>query len=201
MTGPTLGNQQSFNPVYDPTGVTLTGVQAGIQVNPTSGLVTTESGGTATIHRRVGSQPTANVIFGLSSSNPQAGTIVAARPGLHAGRLVHAQRVTVTGVAGGVLATDIPRTRSSPAPAVSDDPTFNGFDPSDVYVTNLDTQTSICRSRTLASPPPTLLSGSNLTIHWDDTNTGNTATNSSWVDRYDCQRDNQPDAGHMQSSL
>src|SRR5439155_1285023 len=40
---------------------------AGISVNPTSGLVTTEAGGTATFNVVLTSQPTADVTIGLSS--------------------------------------------------------------------------------------------------------------------------------------
>ena len=42
---------------------------AGITVTPTSGLTTTEAGGTATFTVVLNSQPTANVTIGLTSSN------------------------------------------------------------------------------------------------------------------------------------
>src|SRR5256885_659345 len=42
---------------------------AGISVVPTSGLTTTEGGGTATFTVALTSQPTANVTIGLSSSD------------------------------------------------------------------------------------------------------------------------------------
>src|SRR5207249_410276 len=48
---------------------------AGITVNPTSGLTTTEAGGTATFSVVLDSQPTANVTIGLSSNNTAEGTV------------------------------------------------------------------------------------------------------------------------------
>src|SRR5207247_7702190 len=48
---------------------------AGITVNPTSGLTTTEAGGTATFTVVLTSQPTANVTVGVSSSDLTEGTV------------------------------------------------------------------------------------------------------------------------------
>ena len=48
---------------------------AGITVAPTSGLITTEAGGTATFTVRLNSQPTANVTIGISSSDTTEGTV------------------------------------------------------------------------------------------------------------------------------
>ncbi len=48
---------------------------AGITVNPTSGLITTEAGGTATFTIVLNTQPTANVTIGLSSSDTTEGTV------------------------------------------------------------------------------------------------------------------------------
>src|SRR6185369_13706375 len=56
----------------DPTNVTVTNQDddiAGFTFSATSGLVTTENGGTATFTVVLRSQPTADVTFGLSSSN------------------------------------------------------------------------------------------------------------------------------------
>ena len=46
---------------------------AGITVSPTSGLVTTEAGGTATFTIVLNTQPTADVTIGLSSSDTTRG--------------------------------------------------------------------------------------------------------------------------------
>ena len=48
---------------------------AGITVSPTSGLTTTEAGGTATFTIVLNSQPTADVSIALSSSDPTEGTV------------------------------------------------------------------------------------------------------------------------------
>ena len=44
-------------------------------MTPTSGLTTTEAGGTATFTVVLTSQPTANVTIGLTSSNTAEGTV------------------------------------------------------------------------------------------------------------------------------
>src|SRR5439155_7618215 len=63
-----------------PADVTVTNTNddtAGIVVTPTSGLFTTEAGGTATFSIVLTSQPTADVTIGVSSTNPGEGTISA----------------------------------------------------------------------------------------------------------------------------
>ncbi len=54
---------------------------AGITVTPTSGLTTTEAGGTATFTIVLTSQPTADVTIALSSSDPTEGTVSPASVG------------------------------------------------------------------------------------------------------------------------
>ena len=51
---------------------------AGYTITPTTGLVTTEAGGTATFTIRLNSQPTADVVIGLSSSDTSEGTVAPA---------------------------------------------------------------------------------------------------------------------------
>ena len=48
---------------------------AGITVTPTSGLTTTEAGGTATFNVVLDKAPTANVTIALSSSDSSEGTL------------------------------------------------------------------------------------------------------------------------------
>src|SRR5262249_29962417 len=57
LTGATVGGRQSLKPLYDPGDVTLLGVLAGVHVSPTSGLVTTEAGGSATFSVVLAKQP------------------------------------------------------------------------------------------------------------------------------------------------
>ncbi len=110
---------------------------AGITVDPTSGLVTTEAGGTATFTVVLNSQPTADVVIALSSSDTTEGTVSPASLTFTAGNWSAAQTVTVTGVdddvADGGIAYSIVT-----AAAVSADATYNGINPDDVSVTNSD---------------------------------------------------------------
>src|SRR5207249_6779117 len=76
---------------------------AGIVVSPTSGLVTTEAGGTATFTVVLTSQPTANVTIGLTSSNTGEGTVSPASLIFTAANWNVAQTVTVTGVDDSVV--------------------------------------------------------------------------------------------------
>ena len=71
---------------------------AGITVTPTSGLVTTEAGGTATFTVVLTTQPTADVTIGLSSSDTTEGTVVPASLTFTTANWNVAQTVTVTGV-------------------------------------------------------------------------------------------------------
>src|SRR5207248_2794717 len=71
---------------------------AGITVSPTSGLVTTEAGGTATFTVVLNSQPTANVTIPLSSGNTGEGTVSPASLTFTTANWNVAQTVTVTGV-------------------------------------------------------------------------------------------------------
>src|SRR2546427_404434 len=70
----------------------------GITVTPTSGLTTTESGGTATFTVVLATQPTANVTIGLSSSDVSEGTVSPASLTFTSGNWNTAQTVAVTGV-------------------------------------------------------------------------------------------------------
>jgi hypothetical protein len=116
-------------------------------VTPTSGLVTTEAGGTATFTVVLNTVPTADVFIGLSSSNPSEGrpsvTYLAFTP---ANALIP-QTVTVTGVPDNRADGDVAYTILT-MPAVSTDLRYSGVNPPDVAVTNRDDGTSP------PSPPP-----------------------------------------------
>ena len=104
---------------------------AGITVTPTSGLVTTESGGTATFSVVLNSQPTADVTIGLSSSDTTEGTVSASSLTFTAANWNTAQTVTVTGVDDAVVDGDVAYTVVTAA-AVSSDSAYNGLDAADV---------------------------------------------------------------------
>src|SRR5439155_21622480 len=69
VTAPAVSTDPNYNGL-DTVDVAVTNIdndQAGITVNPTSGLETTEAGGTATFSVVLNNQPGANVTIGLSS--------------------------------------------------------------------------------------------------------------------------------------
>lgn len=113
---------------------------AGVLVTPTSGLVTSESGGAATFTVVLTSQPTANVTINLSSNNPGEGTSSASSLTFTTANWNIAQTVTVTGTDDNAADGDIAYTIVL-NPAVSADPAYNGFDAADVGVTNTDNDT------------------------------------------------------------
>src|SRR5262249_25413507 len=99
---------------------------AGIIVTPTSGLTTTEAGGTAAFTIALNSQPTANVTIGLSSSDTTEGTVAPASLTFTAANWNVPQTVTITGVDDFVQDGDITYTIIT-APAVSADPIYNSL--------------------------------------------------------------------------
>src|SRR5205823_1446523 len=90
-------NYSGLNPA-DVSATNTDNDAAGITVGPTSGLTTTEAGGTATFTVVLTSQPTATVTIPLSSSNTGEGTISVATLTFTTGNWNAAQTVTVTGV-------------------------------------------------------------------------------------------------------
>ena len=112
---------------------------AGIKVQPT-GLSTTEAGGTATFTVVLNTQPTADVTIGLSSSDTTEGTVSPASVTFTSANWSLQQTVTVTGVSDALADGNIPYTIVT-APAASSDGKYNGIDPIDVAVTNIDNNT------------------------------------------------------------
>ncbi len=109
---------------------------AGISVSPISGD-TTEAGGTATFSVVLDSEPSADVVIGLSSTNTDEGTVSVSSLAFTAGNWDQPQQVTVTGVDDLVVDGDVAYTITT-APASSSDPGYNGFNAADVSVLNLD---------------------------------------------------------------
>src|SRR5262249_7172914 len=110
---------------------------AGITVNPTSGLTTTEAGGTATFTVVLHSQPTANVTIGLSSNDLTEGTVAPANVTFTSANWNVAQTVTATGVVDAIVDGNIAYPIVT-APATSTDPVYNNLNAADVAVTNTD---------------------------------------------------------------
>ena len=112
-------------------------VAAGITITPTSGLVTTESGGTANFTVVLDRYPTANVTLVLTSSNLAEGVVVPANRVFTQANWNQPQTVTVTGVDDGVIDGDQAYTIFT-VPAFSADPAYAGIDAPDVQVVNQD---------------------------------------------------------------
>jgi hypothetical protein len=108
-------------------------------LTPTSGLTTTEAGNSATFIVALNTPPTATVTLTLTSSDPTEGSLAPAV--LHFTPLNWNQPkiVTVTGVEDTEDDGDIAYTVIISA-AVSPDPRYNGLDPADVAVVNLDNE-------------------------------------------------------------
>ena len=129
---------------FDAADVSVTNTDddtAGITVSPTSGLTTTEAGGTATFTVVLTSQPTADVTIALSSSDLTEGTVGPASLTFTAANWNLAQTVTVTGVDDAIADGDIAYSILTAA-AVSTDGSYSGFDAADVSVTNTDNDTA-----------------------------------------------------------
>ena len=131
------GTRGQVSAAYDATGLTLHGELAGIKVEPSAGLQTSEAGGSASFDVVLDVAPGADVTVALSSSRPDEG-----RPSVELLRFTPQdwnlrQTVTVTGRDDDIDDGDVAY-RIVLSAAVSDDPAFDGFDPSDVLLTNVD---------------------------------------------------------------
>jgi hypothetical protein len=100
----------------------------GITVTPTTGLLTTEAGGTDTFTVVLDSLPVASVTIDLSSSNPAEGTVSPTSLTFTSGNGTTPQTVTVTGVNDAVVDGNIAYTIVT-------------INPADVSVTNIDDDT------------------------------------------------------------
>src|SRR6185436_4413629 len=114
---------------------------AGITVTPTSGLVTTEAGGTATFTVRLDTLPTADVTIGLGSSDTTEGTVSPSSLTFTPANGTTPQTVTVTGVDDPVQDGSVAYTIVTAA-AASADPLYAGRNAADVSATNQDDDTA-----------------------------------------------------------
>jgi hypothetical protein len=135
----------SDDPLYaviNPDDVSVTNIDddtAGITVSPTSGLITSENGETASFTIVLDSQPIADatVTIGLSSSVPTEGTVLPIQVIFTEVNWNIAQQIQVTGVDDFIIDGDKPYTIIT-TPATSTDPLYSGMVVSDVSVTNQD---------------------------------------------------------------
>ncbi|MEO8216430.1 MAG: Calx-beta domain-containing protein [Acidobacteriota bacterium] len=110
---------------------------AGIVVTPTSGLVTSEAGGTASFTVRLSSTPTSNVTINISSSDSSEGTVSQSSLTFTPANAFNPQTITVTGVDDTIIDGSVGYSIIT-APAISTDPVYSGRDAADVSVSNLD---------------------------------------------------------------
>jgi hypothetical protein len=110
-----------------------------ITVNPATGLTTTEDRGTATFAIGLTMKPTANVTIGIASSDTTEGAVSPPSLTFTPDNWDRLQTVIVTGIDDGSADCDIAYTVIT-RPAASSDPAYNGLDPADVSVTNLDNE-------------------------------------------------------------
>lgn len=139
VLGPAVSDDVNYNGL-DPADVAAVNVdneQPGITVTPTSGLTTSESGSNATFTVFLNQQPTADVTIGLSSGNLAEGTVSPSSVTFTTDNWNIPQTVTVTGVDDHRVDGDQPYTIIT-APATSADLNYNGVNPPDVSVLNLD---------------------------------------------------------------
>ena len=118
-----------------------------IVVGPTSGLTTTEAGGTDNFSVVLTRKPIADVVIPVSSDNTAEGTVSVSTLKFTPDNWDIAQTVTIKGVNDSVLDGDRPykiildRAISNDGPAIGNPfptPGYSGIDPKDVSVTNLE---------------------------------------------------------------
>lgn len=114
---------------------------AGIRVNPTAGLVTSESGGSAIFTVVLNTEPSADVVIGIASNDPGEGGASPLSLTFTSTDWFTPQPVTVTGVDDDIDDGSQIYTIQTNA-AVSADSEYNGLDASDVLVTNTDDDTA-----------------------------------------------------------
>ncbi|MBI5055578.1 MAG: alkaline phosphatase [Nitrospirae bacterium] len=123
--------------VSDVSATNMDNDAAGVTVTPTSGLTTTESGGTATFTVVLNAIPAAEVTIGLNSSDSTEGTVSPSSLTFTSANWNVAQAVTVTGVDDSAYDNDVSYVIQTAA-ASSTDPLYSGVDASDVSVTNVN---------------------------------------------------------------
>lgn len=110
---------------------------AGVTVTPTTGLVTTEAGGSASFQIVLNAQPVANVSVALSTSDATEGTVSVASLIFTSANWNTPQTVSVTGVDDAMFDGNILYTIVTGA-TVSSSAEYNGLSVSDVSVSNTD---------------------------------------------------------------
>ena len=125
------GTEAAFSFVYIPAPL------PGVTVTPTNNLFTTQTGGTASFTVVLEAPPTANVTINVNSSDTSEGMVDQSALTFTSSNWSTPQTVTITGQNDSVAAGSVPYTIVL-APASSTDARYNGIDPSDVSVININ---------------------------------------------------------------
>ncbi|MFM7922816.1 MAG: hypothetical protein ACKPJJ_21565, partial [Planctomycetaceae bacterium] len=145
-----LGVTNSADPAWNginPADVLLSNTDddtAGVTVGTISGTTTTEAGGAVSFTIRLNSEPTADVTLAFSSSDATEGSVSPATVTFTAASWNTPVTITGTGVDDTIFDGNIVWTLVIGA-AASADTLYNGINPTDFALTNLDNET----------PPPT----------------------------------------------
>ena len=131
------GNQQVTATITDDDTAPI----AGFTISSTNGLVTTEAGGTASFTVNLTSQPTSDVVLGLSSSDTTEGNVAPTSLTFTSVNFNTPQQVTITGVDDATVDGNIAYSIITAA-TTSSDSAYNGLNPTDVSVTNNDNDTT-----------------------------------------------------------
>ncbi len=110
----------------------------GVAVERDSNMETTQAGGTAQFTVSLDSPPAANVTIPLSSSDTTQGTVSPASLTFTPADWNVTQIVTVTGVNNGIAGSNTVYSIAT-GPTVSQDPNYNGLNPSAASLTNVNT--------------------------------------------------------------
>lgn len=110
---------------------------AGLIITPTTGLVTTEAGGTASFTVVVTSQPKVEIAINFRSSDLSEGSLSASTLKFTPFNWNVPQTITITGVDDEIDDGDVNYAIITSA-IHSNDTSFNGIDPPDIFVRNLD---------------------------------------------------------------
>ncbi len=155
----------------NPPDVTVTNQDddtAGYTITPTTGLVTSENGTTATFTIRLNSQPTSNVTVSFASSKTTEGTVspasVTFTPEAGSVSWDTPQIITLTGVDDTPAVADGNQPYTIVTTVSSTDTTYNSLDPADVSATNQDNDVA-GYVFTNATSLTTSKSGTSVTFH------------------------------------
>ncbi len=132
--------------LLDPADIAMTNMDNEsytVDVSPVTGLVTTESGGTATFRVTLGSTPTADVVINFSSSDPAEGVVSPSSITFPANVAPKASGFTVTVTGLDDKETDGHQDYTIQTTLISSDGNYSGVDPADVTVTNQDNNRNI----------------------------------------------------------